>query len=434
MTRDDFWQEYPTKRIEPVDGLAVTAAVWKEAHDYHHLQQRFHALLSHGPGIVAGLNVLASDPPDSTVYILPGMAVDPNGETIVVTEPVAYDVGTAHGFLYLLLSYEQSRPRAGGRSSQEPEPLYVHTEFGIEVRPTLPDTPCVELARFRRQRRDSSLINAQDAEHPGLNEIDLRFRRSQNAVPGRAMPAATAGLAVSHVGKAKGDKSSDLPHGRGATYLARALRSGLGSPGLSVAGVDLGVPLAAGLESYTLVYLVGLGAFQLSRDEMNAVYTYLQGGGTLLFEGCRRGVAGDSPSGPADASFSDLLASFGISCEEAQPGDSLLVEPYLFAAPPAGFETEGTPKVVVGAADAGRVVWSMCDYGCLWQGERRGRAATREEIRTAMEWGANLVAYALARKSSGLPQPENAPTVRAEPSESRSASGVGGPEQPPQEE
>jgi len=398
------WQEYPTKWIEPIDGLAVTAAVWKDAHDYHRQQQRFHALFSHGPGIVAGLNVVASDPPDSTLYILPGMAVDPHGEAIVVAQPVAYDVGAAHGLQYLLLSYEQSRPRAsGGHGPEEPEPLYVHAEFGIEVRSTLPDTPCVELARFRRQSHKSPLLNAHDVEHPGPNEIDLRFRRSQDPSSAGAMQTTAASIAVTHAGEAKGKKShgnqdSELRHGRGASYLARALRHHRVN-----ARVDVGVPLAPGLESYTLVYLVGCGAFQLSPDEMNALYSYLQGGGTLLFESCRRDAQGDNL--PADASFSDLLASFGISCQEPLPGGNLLLEPYLFAAPPPGFETEGTPRVLVGTAAgtgpqgeaqrSGQVIWSMCDYGCLWQGERRGRAASREEIRTAIEWGANLIAYAL---------------------------------------
>jgi hypothetical protein len=113
----------------------------------------------------------------------------------------------------------------------------------------------------------------------------------------------------------------------------------------------------------------------------------------VLFESCRRDVKAGDP--PADASFSDLLASFGISLQELPPGHDLLVEPYLFAAPPPGFETEGAPKVLLGMAAGGPVILSSCDYGCLWQGERRGRPASREEIRTAMEWGANLIAYAL---------------------------------------
>jgi hypothetical protein len=116
------------------------------------------------------------------------------------------------------------------------------------------------------------------------------------------------------------------------------------------------------------------------------------------------------------------------------------VEPHLFAAPPPGFETDGTPKVVVGAAAAGRVVWSMCDYGCLWQGERRGRAASREEIRTAMEWGANVVTYALNRLSSGLPSPQGgSPAPHATEGSGGPApavsggAGTGQPGQPPRE-
>ena len=43
------------------------------------------------------------------------------------------------------------------------------------------------------------------------------------------------------------------------------------------------------------------------------------------------------------------------------------------------------------------VIFSMCDYGCLWQGARRDNLASREEIRTAYEWGGNIVAYAVDR-------------------------------------
>jgi hypothetical protein len=45
------------------------------------------------------------------------------------------------------------------------------------------------------------------------------------------------------------------------------------------------------------------------------------------------------------------------------------------------------------------VILSACDYGCLWQGERRGQAASREEIRAAHEWGSNIIAYAAARRA-----------------------------------
>jgi hypothetical protein len=378
MIKDDWLKEFPTRRIKPEDGMAVTAQVWEEAHSYHDRRQQYHDLLRHGPGIVTGLEVIASDPPDSSVYILPGMAVDPRGEVIVLTEPVAYDVGSAHGLLYLMLTYEESRPTAD--HEQEEGPRYVHGQFGVEARPSLPDAPHVELARLRRRDREGPLVNARDAEHPGPNEIDLRFRPGIGAASEQVVP-----LAVSYTGGL-----ADAGHGRGAGYLARALRRS----GQKV-WVDDHVPLAPGLEGYTLAYLVGQDAFQLNRDEMNALYTLLQGGGTVLIESCRNGIKAGDPA--ADASFLDLLASMGVQLQELKTGHELLVNPYLFAAPPPGFEMaesgESAGKVLAGEG----VVFSTCDYGCLWRGERRGRAASREEIRTAMEWGSNIVAYAVER-------------------------------------
>lgn len=374
----DLLHEFPTKRITPVDGMAVTAQVWEEAHEHHRQRQRFHNLYAHGPRIVTGLEVIASDPADSSLYILPGIAVDPLGQTIVITDPVAYDVGAAHGQLYLLLTHEESHPTAAG--DQEDGPLYIHTQFGIEVVPALPDSSYVELARVRRQSRTSPVVNARDSTHPGSNEIDLRFRLEAEAVGRKAVS-----MAVCYTGG-----STDAKHKRGADYLSRALcRSG------RRVWVDDRVPLAPGLEDYVLVYLVGQDAFQLSRDEMNALYTYLQNKGTLFIESCRHATAGGDP--PADASFLDLLASLGVQLEELQPGHSLLAEPYLFAGPPPGFETEGEPKVLAGDG----VIFSHCDYGCLWQGERRGRPASLEEIRTAIEWGENLLAYAMNRREKG---------------------------------
>jgi hypothetical protein len=377
MTDKELLQEFPARRIQPLDGMAVTAQVWEEAHDYHRRFQQLHDRVRHGPEIVTGLGVIASDPPDSSVYILPGVAVDPRGQVIVVTEPVAYDVGAAHGLLYLLLTYEESSPTPD--RDQEDSPLYVQAQFGIEATMAWPDTPCLELARVRRRDRKAPLVDAREAEHPAPNEIDLRFR--PDAAQAGAATKAIASIAVCYTGGLK-----NVQQGHGANYLARALRHAGRR-----AWVDDRVPLASGLETYTLVYLVGRDAFQLNRDEMSALYAYLQAGGTLLIESCRRGDEDGDP--PSDASFLDLLGSMGVELKKVQRGHDLLVSPHLFAAPPPGYETGGPPAVSVG----GGVIFSTGDYGCLWQGERRGRAASREEIRTAMEWGENIIAYALKR-------------------------------------
>ena len=379
LIKEDLLKEVPIRRIKPFDGMSVTAAVWEEAHEYHRQQQRFHNLLNHGAGILTGLEAIASDPPDNSVYILPGIACDSAGQTIVLPEPLSFDLGAAQGTIYLLLSYGEGGPRteAGGEGDNT---LYIHAQYSLEAGPALPETGYVELARVRRQERGAPIRDAQDRWLPKPNEIDLRFRRDIGA---KARDVAS--VAVCYLGG-----PADKRHGRGVNFLANALGH---SDDLSL-WVDDQVPLTAGadLSGYTLVYLVGLGAFRLTPDEMNVLYAYLQGHGTLLFESCRH----DAPAGnpPADAAFLDMLSSFGLQLNELRPDHRLLVEPWLFAAPPPGFETEGAPNIRL----SDDVILTDCDYGCLWQGERRGRAATREEIRAALEWGRNLVAYAIERR------------------------------------
>jgi hypothetical protein len=146
------------------------------------------------------------------------------------------------------------------------------------------------------------------------------------------------------------------------------------------------------LNAYTLVYLVAQSTFQLKPDEMNVLYAYLQAGGTILFEACRQAATGEK--GTADAAFMDMLSSFGAKVGDLESGHALLTDPNLFGVLPAGFEMEDSPGLKLGDG----VIISTFDYGCLWQRERRGRPATREEIRAAFEFGGNIVAYALARR------------------------------------
>jgi hypothetical protein len=333
---------------------------------------------------LSGLEVVASDPPDTAVYIRPGAAIDAEGHTIVVIEPLSYDVaGAAEGRFHLLLTFAESRPRSENGQVQEGAPLYVHAEYGLEAVAQQSDTATVELARMQRSKRGAIVRDAADASSPAADEIDLRFRTE---IGGRH--AAPAGLAVVHLGGAGGR------HGAGAGYMARALRAA----GKQI-WTDDGVPLTAALGGYGLVYLVGHNSFKLSTDEMTGLYAYLQGGGTVLVESCRRDAQAATA---ADHAFDDLFSSLGIKLENVSTGHNLLVEPNLFAAPPAGYETDGLPIVRAG----GGVVFSAADYGCLWQGERRSGAAGRDAIRTAHEWGGNVLALAEARqRQAAAPKP-----------------------------
>lgn len=387
MNSQELFKQFPIRRIKPYDGMVVTAEVWDEAQEYHRQQLRYHSLLNHPAGILTGLEVIASDPPDSSVYIQPGLAVDSAGHTIILPESLSFDLGAAQGPLYLRLSYDESQPKAddsGLTSLTDPADvmLFVRAQYGLEAAdaPPDPEGPYIELARLYRQRADAVITNAKHAVQPGLNEIDLRFRRELNRT---ALP--TVRLAVCYAGKARANSAKR--HGSGARQLARVLRQNNYQ-----AWVDDAVELKAGadLSAYTLVYVVAQDTPKLDPDEMTVLYTYLQGGGTLLLEVCRKITAAETMA----AAFLEMLSSFGIKVTDLPPDHSLLNEPYFFAVPPVGYEAVETSSLKVGDG----VIVSTYDYGCVWQGERHGQPATREEIRAAHEWGTNLVTYALARR------------------------------------
>jgi hypothetical protein len=387
VNSQELFKQFPIRRIKPFDGMVVTAEVWDEAHDYHRQQLRYHNLLNHQPGILTGLEVIASDPPDSAVYIQPGIAVDAAGRTIILPEAQAFDLGAAQGPLYLRLAYDESQPKAddtGLTSLTDPADvmLFVRAQYDLEAGDAAPDPdgPYIELARIVRQGADSVITNARQPVQPNPNEIDLRFRREI----GRAtLP--TVRLGVCYTGQARANSAER--HGAGALQLARVLRQKNYQ-----AWVDDAVSVAPGadLSAYTLVYLVAQDSPKLEPDEMTVLYNYLQGGGTLLLEVCRKINGAEA----AVAALLDMLSSFGLSLTDLPADHDLLHEPHFFAVPPAGYDSVETSSLKIGDG----VIVSTYDYGCVWQGERHGQPAAREEIRAAHEWGTNIVAYALARQ------------------------------------
>jgi len=378
VAKEDLLYLVPKKRVKAFDGMAVTADVWELSHEYARQQHRFHLMLTLPPGILLGLNVIASIPPDTSVYILPGVAVDNWGQTVVLPQPMTYKIGnTAEGLIYLLLHYEQSQPRAEQGRGQEGAPMFVYDEFSISVVSKLPDVPFIELARIDRSNRTAAVSNAVSPEHPDKDEIDLRYRNIITP-PNRKI----ARVMTSYVGGMSYQK-----HGDGIHHLVHSLNR----DGHYKVVVDVDRSLdSAGLEQYDLLYLVAENRFDLSRSELNNLYTFIQNGGTLLFETCQRTQFTTHP--PALQSFTDILNSFGFQVDDLRTDTPLLKQPNLFAMPPRGFEPQGTLQIGEG------IILSTYDYGGVWQGKRRDGAPTRQEIRTVFEWGENILQSALQRK------------------------------------
>ncbi len=368
---------YPQKRVKAFDGMAVTADVWDESHDYHRMLLSIHTRFAHGAGIVYGLEVIAGEPPDRQVYVQPGIATDPLGRTIVLPEQRAYDLRTIEGQVYIVLSYGESQPRVDSIRSGEDAPRFVYAEYALEALLNLPQTPHIELARIRRQSGGAPVSNAANVALPAPNEIDLRFRHVIGR--GEVKPAHVAVVSLA-TGREPGAAQS-------VANLSHAIQR-MGGRRLVV---EAQPPLDRTLQGFSLVYLVGQHVFRLTTDQMTALYEYRRQGGTIFYESCRDGLSAE-PDG--DKAFLDLMSSMGVALQPPAQNHPLFLTPNLFSTPPDGYETQGTPRFLVGDG----AIFSSYDYGSIWQGKRRVRPATRSEIRSAFEWGENLVEYAMNRR------------------------------------
>jgi hypothetical protein len=369
---------FPRRKICSYDGMAVTAEVWDQAHTYHERALQAHARNLHGTGILSGLEVIASDPPDRIIFILPGAAIDPLGQVIVLPEAVAYDMGDdMEGPLYLLISHRQSPSGSGADGSS---PVYSDDQFLITASPTLPDQPAVELARFLCESRSAPLLDAQDALRPAGNEIDLRYRSALRTQADHLVSVGTAYLG----------EGSRLPHGCGLARISRELRH---AARLQLV-VDDDISLGPNVVRYDLLYLVGQGAFKVSSNIARGLQGYLQRGGILLLESCDTASAAD---------MIEFCGQLGVGLKPIGPAHPILSAPYLFHTPPSGSQAGGELLVGSDGEDLMHVIFSSYGYGRLWSGKSQepgDQPPTREQLRAAVEFAANLIYFGLERQAS----------------------------------
>jgi len=353
--------KFPKTRIKPYDGMSVTADVWTQAHEEHRNARHAHDLFFHGAGIVTGLQVTANDPPDHYVFVSPGVALDAEGNIIVLTEPVAYDFGDAvEGELFILLGHGEREV-----SGTEKETRYLQDEFVIAARPRMPKRPAVELARVRLGHRGNAIKNAAHLLHPDADEIDLRFR-----VDVAPQSAQIDKVAVAFLGQ-------DAPAGvlTGWDYLGREVSKN----STHHLAVDQLPSISADIQNYSLVYLCGNGTFKLDTASLKELKTFLEQGKAIIVE------AFDDL---ADESFKPLFGGLGVTVKPVAEYDSILKSPFLFNLPPEGYQSN---KVLLGKG----LVYSNARYALAWSGKVSGGSGSRSDIRSALEWGVNIIQYCL---------------------------------------
>ncbi len=278
---------HPLQRLQVSDGLLVTAERWQVAHQYHRQRQNLHFQAFHQGGIVSGLGVCPTVAPAQVanayrdgrwLQVQPGVAMDDQGNPIVVPDPVTYRIAaqptTDPLLVYLVLKFvdpDQLEPRTGTHVVQE--------TFRLEEKVAPPEGSEIELCRLVLLPGDAPITLPQNGFAPVANELDWRYRPRAQARPQGSLTLGYLTLTA----QAKPEMEIAL-HGLVAALpgLYPALRGEVHPVPL---GLRQGLALTVtDMQPYDLLHLAAAAARGLTEAEIDLLRAYGQGGGTLLIE------------------------------------------------------------------------------------------------------------------------------------------------------
>ena len=399
----DIIKKFQLKRVNPFQGLVIDADTWRDAHNYHRDQQRLHLLAFHKVGIVDGLKVTANNPPDLSVTIHPGMAIDPEGNVIIVPQTQHYRLQTRKsGIIHLVIQFrevpaEPYQPPEGG------QPTRTLEAYRIEERDKLPAEPHLELARIDFDPAEEAIRDTKAGSQPRKNEINLGFLQEATSVaPSITAPPVApekTGGATSEAGRPRetvtighavlGEAGKDL-HSIGLRNLIREINR----QDSFMVNLEENTSLDKNINRYIMIYLTGSSRFEPTSEQQAALGAFLQSGRVILGEGCPGGQGETEAKGAKEfgLAFNQLAGQLKCKLEAVQRGHPLLSAVHIFSEVPPGAE----PGMLL---EGGHMVYSGSDYGCAWQGGRQAHSLSRDIIRGSFEMGANIIAYTQTMKA-----------------------------------
>lgn len=373
MPVEDFLKSQ-RKRVNPFKGLVIDVPTWADAHSYHRDQQRLHSISMHRCGIVVGLEVVAWNPPDSSVVVYPGIAVDPDGNVIVVSEAQRFHIRTEEsGTAHIVVEYSEiPQEMTQSLDGEKAEPRYIMEAYRLGEQRQDPTRPFMELARVAVAGEKAVIRDAQNPLSPGPNEIDSRHRLL-------AGPWQRGQIAVALL-----DESDSMRHLEGLLNLVQAINYTTDYRAYFKGSVGLGEEI----RDCDLLCMCGSGGLPLTQEQETVLSNFLSRGGVLLAETCHE-------EGQDAKAFSQSFAALAQRLERnprvVDRGHPILKIHHLFAATPSGLDG---PAMIM--EDQG-MVYSDGDFGCIWAGGRGNKPMPREAIREALELGANIAVYAHER-------------------------------------
>jgi hypothetical protein len=430
------------ERLQVSDGLMINSERWRLAHEYHQHRQNVQYQSLFLPGIICGLGVAPIAAPADLpakyrdgrwVQIQPGIAIDLQGNFIVVPTPLDFRISTSAynveiEMVYLVLSYVDPAKlkRANGNE------VLVET-FRVNEKTDLPLDTDIEICRIAIAEGKLEIQQPVDVFAPDISQLDMRYRLQAQIRPQNSIRVAT-------VSDNQLNTIQENLHFLGQSLASLAPRLNLIEP---IGKLDMNTELTLNhFSSYHLIYLTHAQALVINDSTQLALREYISIGGVVLIEVAirnsplenlleiyyelqkasnrlRKTNQAQTPLQQADqsniieelqseleaiaievnTSTQDLLNSLRSripmeipmrAFSDLERNHPLRSQPFLF--PNLSTITEQPTQILTN----GGVIVILGRLSPIWSGQS-DQALTRESIRNCQELGINILNYAAQR-------------------------------------
>ncbi len=396
MTEQSFPKPSPNPldRLHVTDGLMINAQRWRLAHHYSRRRQNLHYQSLNQPGIVCGLGVHPTQAPPGVqskfqtgwLMIKPGIAIDGEGNPIIIDRPMEFRINDPKPsklepiLVYLVVSYVDPEELSLRNDND-----VVRETFRIDQKTDPPSHLEVEVCRINLQPGIVEIKQPNDVLLPQVNDIDLRYRilartRPQIVIETAMLsPKASGGM----MSEAEGKYCQD-----NLAFLMRSVES-LDSRMQGISEIQQIRLNPNETIDFELLYLTEQQTFELGNEQIEILENYLESGGTVLIEIPIDNDINQNFKDLTDWVREEFKLNF-IDWKELVSDHLLKVHPFLFAIPPninnqsIQLFVGGGMIIIIGHLSQ---AWGINEH-----------ILPRNEIRTAQEFGINLLYFAWYRR------------------------------------
>ncbi|MDB9312796.1 hypothetical protein PN462_06760 [Spirulina sp. CS-785/01] len=284
----------PFQRLQVTDGLLMNAERWRMAHGYHRQRTNHHYQSLNQAGVVYGLGVSVIEPPEDVrsqyrdarwLQIQPGLAIDHQGNFIVIPEPVEFRLASENNETHPLMVYLVARYVDPETLQRRQSGELVQETFRIDEKTAPPGKGDVELCRLRLPPGGKNtslpliLSNAENVFAPKEGQPNLLYRPAARSRPQSLLKVAQIQHSSNSFQAAeKFQQLNEFLHTVESLYPAMMPEHSLHQVSL------LGPGNSSQNLEYDLLYFPTQGEVTFTEEEEESLKRHLEAGGVVLIE------------------------------------------------------------------------------------------------------------------------------------------------------